>query len=404
VSIGKWWAKHHKSIELCNLYVEGPDGAGIPASEVDVWYGPFHYPLQQAIETYEAMLEEQTATREPGFRIAVLAKRLLDLDPKNSKARETLEAISARSFARRRELEHLYDKFLSPLSPSALNYFFSNATFKAFQKDEIVVKEGDPANSMMMVVSGEIGLSIKMKGKPLHELAEHGQPEDRGLTFQEGAIIGEMGLFSPGGRRTATVKALRNTIMLTLDYGFLKLDAPIDPSITVPPRVMNIAQIRSRIWEYYCQRMIQNQISSYPLFQRLSGSEANQLAETGQFLPTDYGKPVELNLDHLWRFWIVVVSGGLTVSMSKGDKTTHVKYGPGECLGPIRLSVAEDPFAPNAPNPFSEVAVEANTQVILFRWSRIKDLIENEELRDFRQDCILSGGVDRLRYRFADSR
>ncbi len=46
--IGKWWTKHNKSLDLFNIYI---DGAGLPPSEVDEWYGPFHYPLQQAMET-----------------------------------------------------------------------------------------------------------------------------------------------------------------------------------------------------------------------------------------------------------------------------------------------------------------------------------------------------------------
>ncbi|MGQ0604698.1 MAG: cyclic nucleotide-binding domain-containing protein, partial [Anaerolineales bacterium] len=207
VPIGKWWTKHYKSIELYNINIEG---AGIRPEEVDIWYGPFHYPLQQAIETYEAMLDELLDARERGFRIAVVAKRLLDIDPRNRAAKLVLEALSKKTVARPSELKgkDLHDDFLSPLSPAALNYFFSNAKFRSFRKDENVVKEGDIADSMMMVVSGKVGLFFKVRGGSSQDLSPGNENQDTGVTLEEGEIIGEMGLFSPGNKRTATVKAL----------------------------------------------------------------------------------------------------------------------------------------------------------------------------------------------------
>jgi class 3 adenylate cyclase len=385
-SIGKWWAKHNRSLELYNIYVEG---AGIPASEVDVWYGPFHYPLERAIEVYDGMLMEQLVSRELGFRVAVLAKRLLDLDPRHRRAKEALEAISARSLNKPREMEYLHDKFLSPLTPSALNYFFAKATFKSFRKGDVIVQEGVLADSMMMVVSGEVGLSIRLKGKPLHDdLASQEQANERALTFSEGAIIGEMGLFSPGGRRTATVTALRNTIMLTLDYSFLHLTGPVSAQITLVPPLRNIVEIRNRIWEYYCERIIQNQLASHPLFQRLPSSERNLLAaEIGDFLPKDYGQPVELTEEEAWRYWVLIVSGRVTVYHAKTEQA--MVYNPGDCLGPIHLMVTE--------RPFKRVETTPDTQVIRFKWSRIREEIL-PHAPEFRADCLVSGDADRSRY------
>ena len=78
-NLGNWWTKHNQSLSLYNIY---QDGAGIPGVELQDWFDPFQHPLNAAIETYEAMLEEHIKQNK-AFRAAVLAKRLLDLDNNN---------------------------------------------------------------------------------------------------------------------------------------------------------------------------------------------------------------------------------------------------------------------------------------------------------------------------------
>jgi CRP-like cAMP-binding protein len=371
VYIGKGWAKHHKLIHLYNLYM---DGAGLPPSELDVWYGPFHQPLRMAIDMYKTMLrEEQEDPSGPAFRVAVLAKRLMDLDPTNQEARQAITALSQAYMPKVSGARHLYDPFLSPLSPNTLRYFFRKAVFSQYQKGGVIVEEGRRADSMMMVVSGEIRPT--MQGKPMYARTEATGEEPRELIFREGAIIGEMGLFSPGGTRSATLTATRETIVLSLKYVDLSLPADTDVKEgTAPADVLAVMDIRRQVWEYYCARVMENQLNLHPLFKRLSATEKVELAYQGEFLPKDAGRAVQLAPEDAWRYWTLVVAGTLSVTRTDGTRAT---YRMSDCLGPLRLLVNESPFA--------TITAAPGTQVIRFPWSVIKAIAA--ESQDFREDA-----------------
>ncbi len=366
-SIGKWWAKHNKSIKLYNIYI---DGAGLPPSEVEEWFGPFQYPLEQAIKTYEAMAEEQ-ASEGPAFRVAVLAKRLLDMNPHHRRAREIIESISEKRFKKALGEKHLYDVFFSSLSPNALLHFFQNAEFRAFEKGDLICEEGDKADSMMMVVSGEIIPSVG--GKEIRVPDPRNREGEVDLIFHEGAIIGEMGLFNPGETRTATLQAAKKSITLSLDYHFLrKVEGDGDEN-------KKRAEIRERIWDYYCERTIQNQINSHPLFRMLSGAERNRLLDEGEFLPPRYGELMQIDVNDLWNYWTVVVAGSVTICTVKD---CYVECGKGDCLGPIRLAVTELPYA--------AVEVSSGAQLVRFPWEVIQGFINTSE--NFYNACMIEAG------------
>lgn len=368
--IGKWWAKHNRSIELYNIYI---DGAGLPPSEVETWFGPFHYPLEQAIRTYEAMAEEQAVTG-PAFRAAVLAKRLLDLNPQHRRAREIIESISEKRFKKALGEKYLYDVFFSSLSPSALLHFFQNAEFRAFKEGETICGEGDKADSMMMVVSGEI--IPRVGGKEIRVPDPHNHEGEVELIFREGAIIGEMGLFNPGETRTATLRTSKKSITLSLDYLFLKeVQGDEDEN-------KKRTEIRERIWDYYRDRTIQNQISSHLFFRILSSAERNRLLDEGEFLPSRYGELIRLDVNALWNYWTVVVAGSVIICTPKG---IYVEYEKGDCLGPIRLAVTESPYA--------KVEVSPGTQLIRFPWEVIEEFIDKSD--DFYSACMIEAGKAR---------
>ncbi len=382
-SIGKWWVKHDKSLVVYNIYTA--DGAGLPSSEVEEWYGPFHYPLAQAIRTYEAMMQEQTQTG-PAFRAAVLAKRLLDLAPGHEHARTVLESISRLRFPKSLSTSPpLYDIFFSELSPSALLHFFQNAEFKAFQKGDIIAKEGDLADSLMMVVSGEIIPFIG--GKRLKERDPEHLEREREIVFHEGHITGEMGLFNPGGTRTATLQASRNTITLTLNYRFVQVPENVNPADSIASAdFANRVQIQRRIWQYYCERTVENKIYAHPLFQELSSAERNRLNDSAKFLPAQFGQAISLSVEDIWNSWVIVVAGAITLYTKDGNS---LSYGPGDCVGPIRLVVTGEML-------FSKVEVAPNTHLVSFPWkSGIQKLILTSE--GFRNACLIAGGKDKAR-------
>lgn len=379
-SIGKWWTKHHTPIVLYNIYARD-EGVGIPYSQVEEWFGPFHYPLEQAISIYEAMAKEEVESGK-AFRTAVLAKRLLDLNPQHKPAREIIESISSKRRRFRGGVGEriLYDVFFSPLSPNALVHFFTSAQFKVFEKGQSIVRQGEKADSMMMVVSGEIhpfigGERIRGRDKDLGSDVE--------IVLREGDIIGEMGLFNPGEVRTATLKASKRTITLSVDYRYLK---PVEGS---PDSVENKMrrEIQDQIWRYYCDRTSANQINSHPLFRPLSPDKRLLLLQHDQFLPAYFQDDIQLDVEDIWDSWIIVVAGHVVVQGKNGDR--RVDYGPGACLGPIRLVWSEE-------LPYSNIEIAPNTHLIRFPWSIIRDLIK--EHPEFDDVCTLEGSKDRRRF------
>jgi len=361
--ISKRWAKHRVSLDLYNIYKE-KDQVGIPPEDLEEWYGPFQYPLQQAIDLYEAMLDYQTGDRD-AFRALMVAKRLLDLQPKHERAQKAIKRISKQWG--RFERNPLYDDFFSALSPSALVYFFRNAEFSDYRRGQTIVEEGEPADSLMMVVSGEVSLEI-------------GTERLAGIVLREGDVVGEMGLFNPGGKRTASLIAAKNTITLTLNYSFLT-----DVSGAVENDYRH--EIKAQIWEKYRDRVRQNTISRDPLLAALPDDERSELLPISIFLPDRPEQPVTLSAEQVWDKWIMVVSGKMIVS--SGDR--RVEYATGErhsCFGPLRFVKEECPF--------SQVEFSPNTQLVCLPWDTVETLASQVDL--FGDKCFLEGRRDRTRY------
>ena len=350
--IGKWWAKHQTPIVLYNVYSKN-DNVGLPPEEVEEWFGPFHFPLEQATRIYEAMADHEV-DQGKAFRAAVLAKRLLDLNPQHRKAKKIIESISTNRINHPIKVGQkiLHDAFFSPLSPSALNHFFDKARFEVFDKGETIASQGDKADSMMMVVSGEIHPYISNK---------------RITELREGEVIGEMGLFNPAEKRTATLKAFKRTITLSVEYRHLRLlDVFSDPEENKKRQ-----EILDQIWRYYISRTMQNQINAS--FESLSNDQRSKLFDhQPQFLPIYNGKEIELTVEEVWNSWIIVVSGGLLIKNLQGETK---EYNAGKIIGQIRITAGEE-------SPYTEVKVLPNTHLIVLPWNLIKDLLDESE--DFR--------------------
>ncbi len=375
--IGKWWAKHHTSIVLYNIYSEEYK-VGITYSEVEEWFGPLHYPLEQAINTYEAMAADEAESGK-AFRAAVISKRLLDLNSQHVSAKEIIESISEK----RRHFEavaggrNLHDVFFSPLSPKVLMHFFRSAEFKVFERGEIILREGADADSLMMVVSGKIQLF--KDDRPMRGPSNDSR-EEIDISLTEGEIIGEMGLFDPSEKRTATLKASKRTMTLSIDYCHLKTtEDPHKPEDNDIRR-----EVQEHIWTYYCDRTAVNQINTHPLLRILSSEDRFTLLDNHNFLPRNFQEPIALDVENAWDSWIVVVAGGLSVY----GHGTRVEYETGDCLGPIRLLLEK--------SPFSKIEIHDGTHLVRIPWRIIHGIIKRDEC--FRRTTTLAGSDDKMRY------
>lgn len=259
--LGKGWVKHNKSITIYNVYCAG---AGIRYEETDGWFGPFQYPLQQAIRTYQGMLIEEYTQQGNTFRIAVLAKRLLDLETsiepmvlindRKVGLMEIIRSISEQKFGAGVGQHTLYDRFFSLLSPAALAYFFQNAQFEVYYKGQELARENEKADRLMIIISGTVG--VYRNGEKLRVVDKSSQ-EQIDVDFGEGHIVGEMGLFNPQTRRNATLAAERPTIVLSKSYELLRVGRGGANASEDRLRL----EIRNQIWRYYRDRTKDSQLA-----------------------------------------------------------------------------------------------------------------------------------------------
>ena len=116
--------------------------------------------------------------------------------------------------------------FFSELHYSSIERIARRMRTKRYKRDGIVCREGDEGNSMFIIVSGEVAI-LKDVGWGQRELGRMGAGES----------FGEMALIS-NEHRTATVKALENTLCLQLDEA--DFDALLDQDSHFAQRVAKI--------------------------------------------------------------------------------------------------------------------------------------------------------------------
>jgi CRP/FNR family transcriptional regulator, cyclic AMP receptor protein len=82
-----------------------------------------------------------------------------------------------------------------------LKPFMSRSSARA---GEVLFRKGDSADAMYLVISGRFVLS------------------ETGIEIPHGSVVGEFGLFAPGGCRTQTLQCLESGEILTISYEHFK--------------------------------------------------------------------------------------------------------------------------------------------------------------------------------------
>lgn len=389
--IGEGWIKHNKSMIIYNVFIEDKS-IGMPFEETDVWFRPFQYPLEQAIRTYRGMLIDEYEKEGSPFRVAVLAKRILDLENysrpsitiqgRKLEVIDIIKSISQQRFGISSGKRPFFDTLLSPLSPNALEYLFVRSVFEVFDKGSTIALENQVADRMMIIVSGEIGVYRNDHKLRVIDAKSH---EEIDVVFKEGNIVGEMGIFNPNSHRNATLKAESKTIVLSLPYDLVnnrKL------GVTNPREDAIRAEIRRRIWWYYCSRTKESHLSYHRLLQPLTDLEKSTLLEHAEFLPSDFQGQIPSSEDDLWNYWLFIVSGSVTVYISSGEGSNSSQdFTAGNCIGPVRL-VLEN-------NPYTGAKFGEDTQLVRIPYDIIHQITETNN--EFSKLCAGEGFQERLR-------
>jgi len=90
---------------------------------------------------------------------------------------------------------------------------------KVYQDGEIIVRQGDPGDSMFVIQAGQVQV-----------LAERDGEETLLRVVQEGELLGEMAIFDQKAR-SATLRALGETKILTIDKKNFMRRISEDPTI-----------------------------------------------------------------------------------------------------------------------------------------------------------------------------
>ncbi len=165
--------------------------------------------IDQAVKEYKKVAEIQT---EQGFILKAIAlyKKVLKIQPSNSEIEMLLSNLSDRMAltgtpdvpAAGGESQEtpaalqlgIETKLFRDLSPEEFKQIVTSLNLRHYHEDTIVVKEGDPGDSLFIVVRGQVRVLTQTPAKKEVVLANLG----------EGEFFGEVALLT-GKPRTATI-------------------------------------------------------------------------------------------------------------------------------------------------------------------------------------------------------
>eukprot|EP00960_Hanusia_phi_P059466 764171-Hanusia_phi.AAC.14 len=115
--------------------------------------------------------------------------------------------------------------WLKVLTSTELAMLAEQCKLQRFSAGDVIIKQGAPADSMLIVHSGMVNIFVKKESESadqsmtnsIEESIDHGEEI---ATLEEGEIVGEMALLTHQ-KRTATVVAGSNCVMIHLSYAAL---------------------------------------------------------------------------------------------------------------------------------------------------------------------------------------
>lgn len=139
----------------------------------------------------------------------------------------------------------------------------------SFQKGDLIVKEGEEGDSILIIVSGSVSVYKEM---------EKGKKIQLGI-LSEGDFFGEFGYFA-GSVRQASVEALDDVELLEITRE--NMDAVI----------ADYPQVEEVLEKFYKERVMQNVLATSPLFRELSLEERCQIAAYFKLTEVREGKNI----------------------------------------------------------------------------------------------------------------
>jgi CRP/FNR family transcriptional regulator, cyclic AMP receptor protein len=133
---------------------------------------------------------------------------------------------------------------LADVPPEDVRQLLSTARRRSFDRNEVVVHRGDPADSLHLIVSGRFGVRITTPLGDTALIAVRGQ----------GDAFGELALVSPDAKRIATVSALEPGETRSVyrdDFFRLRREHPGVNAVLVHLLAQEVRRLSERLTEAY---------------------------------------------------------------------------------------------------------------------------------------------------------
>ncbi len=185
----------------------------------------------------------------------------------------------------------------------------------SFNKNEIIVKEGDEGDSILIVASGRVEVYKEIKGRDPISLA----------TLQEGDFFGEFGYFSLS-KRQASVKAVEDCDLLEITREDME------------NVVRRFPGVESVLEKFYRSRVIENLLATSPLFLDLDADHRSEIASKFKLEEFREGADIVKEGDEGDTMYLIR-SGNVQVHTQNpmGEKIILAELGPGDFFGEISL-------------------------------------------------------------------
>ncbi len=216
--------------------------------------------IARAIELYEKSLSINSKQRDIHKKIDELKSRILAREEKEKKTQKSREEKKEKGKETEKKekisivsREKINIPLFSELNEKEFQEILTLSKRQHYRKDEVIVREGDPGDSIFFIISGEVGVFKK------------GEKEDIWLnTLRDGEFFGEFAYFSNLPRQ-ASVLATEDTEVLEMKRDALDMMAE---------RFPNIVHI---LTNFYKARVLDTVVGLSPIFSILQPQQRKKI-------------------------------------------------------------------------------------------------------------------------------
>ncbi len=201
----------------------------------------------------------------------------------------------------------------SALGPTAMQILVAQMDFIELDAGAALFHQGDRGNTLYVVVNGEV--AVIAEGPPRVQLSRLG----------EGEIFGEIALVTEQPR-SATIEAVVDTSLLAIDRDVIREVMQAEPDVLVV------------LLRFLRDRLLENLVTTSPLFQPFQGAERRALAGKFSFIEAERGS-VLVTQGSRARGMFVLLSGHAEVLLDAGGAGTRrlATLGSGDIFGEMSL-------------------------------------------------------------------